>query len=721
MWSARLSAFTLTLLLGAGVARATPPEPVGPHPRMLLDQSLRASWKAALKQKRGPVADAVGLCDEDRSRRDHDGALYMGSEWAKMLQACLVAWVATDKPEHRTSAFKYFTALLDDLDKVGDGKGGDRAVSRDDGYPIRNLGPYTALACDWLHDAPGMTPELRARARRRWAAWLGWYKEHGYHPRFPGSNYQAGYLAAATLIAIAQGGEAGDSGGPALWSLVADELWGKDMAAALAPGGVLAGGDWREGWQYGPMSVVEYAFAARVGKAHGLRVDGVSTWLGSVLRRYVYALTPTDRLWAGGDFDDSAIHMPPQLLPLDAIALGDASPDDKRWAKAEIARLKLVDQNMLLYQSLAAVGDPAVPVPRASWPTWYEAPATGTLYARSGWDDKAIWFVAECAHASEDHHGPNAGNFALSRGAANLIVDPSPYGSLSTLTGNAPTVRSQQLGPNYVPSQAPWGTNIAWRWATKTRGGVVAARCDYADAYRYQDRPSDVPEALRDFVLLPGADGRDASLVIVDRATTGAAERKMYLRFRVPAQLAIDGTGTGTAATDGARVTISGDQRPALARTPLKDCFQAGTTRGNCDAARFPVTDYRLEVAGPTPHALHVIDATGAKGGARHAPISGAGWAGVRTESPREAVVVWPTQPGKPLAYRAPRGKVVTHVVLDAPASGGKATLSAKPDGDACAVTVAPGGPLPATPVIVTLDATCTVAADPEEPSGVRR
>jgi len=36
----------------------------------------------------------------------------------------------------------------------------------------------------------------------------------------------------------------------------------------------------------------------------------------------------------------------------------------------------------------------------------------------------------------------------LSRGGADLIVDPSPYGSLSTLTGNAPTVLSRQLPAN---------------------------------------------------------------------------------------------------------------------------------------------------------------------------------------------------------------------------------------------------------------------------------
>jgi hypothetical protein len=688
---------------------------------MLLDAQLRAAWKAQARGGRGPVAGAVTLCAEEAaSPHKHDGALYMGAEWSRMLQACLVAWAATDKPAYAASAIRYFTALLDDLDVIGDGKGGDRAAARDSGYPIRNLAPYTAIAYDWLHDTPGMTPALRERARKRWAAWLASFQDKGYHPRDPGTNYQAGYLIAATLIAIAQGGEAAEESGPALWRFVADDLWNKDMAAALSSGGVLDGGDWNEGWQYGPLAVAEYALAARIGKPHGIPTDGVPAWLASLLRRHVYALSPSDEMWAGGDFDDEHAYMQASVLTLDAVALGDAPPDDQKWAKGELQRLKLVDENFLLYDALAAIGAPAEPVPRASWPTWYLASATATLFTRTSWDAHAIWFVAACAQTSSlDHRGPNAGNFVLSRGAADLIVDPSPYGSLSTLTGNAPTVLSKHLPATYIPSQGTWSEDVAWVWATKTRGGVVAARCNYADAYRFQERRSDVAEALRDFVLLPSPDGHDASLVVLDRAATGDAGRRMYLRFRVPGELAIDPSGTGTATIKDARVTIHGAPAAVLGRTQLKDCFKDGVERGKCDAARFPVTDYRVELAGPRPRALHVIDATGASGGATSTQVSGDGWAGVRVQGTRDAIVVWPDPPGRAFAYRAPRGKAITHVVLDAPEIDGKATVTGRPDGDACAVTVAAGGTLPARPVIVTLDDACAATADPEEPSGV--
>ncbi|HEY0190122.1 MAG TPA: hypothetical protein VGC42_03315 [Kofleriaceae bacterium] len=709
--------------MGAGAARATPPAPKGPHPRMLLDEPLKQAWKAQAKSGHGPVVGAINLCDDQLNTGNHERALYMGQEWGKMIQACLVAWAATDKPVYAQLTLKYFTALLDDLDVIGDGKGGDEAAIRDMGYPIRNLGPYTALAYDWLHDFPGMTPELRAKARRRWAAWIKRYVDKGYHPRDPATNYQAGFLIAATMIAVAEGSEAAEESGPEHWKLVADGLWGKDMAAALATAGSLDGGDWNEGWQYGPLAVAEYALAARIATRHGLPAEGMSAWLGSLLRRHVYALNPSDQMWVGGDFDDEHVHQPPAVLTLVAIALGDATAEDKKWARGELVRLQLSDRDWLLYDALASVGDPPALVPRQSWPTWYEAPATSTLYARTGWDKSAVWFVAACARTDGlDHRGPNAGNFVLSRGGADLIVDPSPYGSLSTLTGNAPTVVSRQLPANYQPSQCAWGADVAWAWTTKTQSGLVAARCNYADAYHFQERKSDVAEALRDFVLVPSRDGHDASLVVVDRATTGEADRRMYLRFRVPAELSIDKAGVGWATIKDAKLVISGPTggpAPKLGHATAKDCFKDNVARGQCDAARFPTSDYRVEIPGPAPRAVHVIEATGTGGGAKHAELSGEGWAGVRIEaSGRLAAVIWPTKPTTTLVYKAPKGKAVSHVVLDAPATDGKATVSARPDGDSCLVTIAAGGTTRATPLVATLDDSCVIAADPEEPRG---
>jgi MYXO-CTERM domain-containing protein len=690
----------LVLVLIAGLAHAAPPEPTGPHPRMLLDADLKAAWQAQAKLPHGPVVGAIRLCEDARTGHEYDRAVYQGAVWAKVVQACLVAWAATDNKDDAQTAIRFTQALLDDLDMINDKAGGDAAARRDDGYAIRNLGPYTALAYDWLHDQ--MPPALRERARARWKAWLDWYREHGYRAHDPGSNYHAGYLISATMIAIAEAGE-GDS---ALWREVADTMWGKEMAVALSDDGVLRGGDWPEGWQYGPLAVAEYSLAARVARGAGIPVNGVSTWLSALLRRHVYGLSPADGVYAGGDTEDETPNLKPSVLTLDAIALGDATPDDKRWARGELSRLKLTDQDYLLYDALAGVGDKPVLVPRATWPTWYVADGTGTLFARTRWDGRGVWFVTTCHAAIDtDHRHPDAGNFVLSRGADDVIADPSPYGTQSTLTSNAPTVASAQLPKEYIPSQAFWSEKTSFDWATQRKSGVIATRCDYSDQYKFQDRRSDVPDALRDLVVIPSEDGTNAAVVVIDRANTTDTDRHMYLRFRTPGHLALAGTrATATVGSTALAITPIGAlaAKPAIGAPAEKDCFKEGTIRGQCDAARFPTTDYRVELPGPKPVAVHLITATDPSVTVTATPLDG----GVHLAGMRDATIVW-----HGTSYTTPPG---LQIVLDAPPS---AAITAKHTDGGCSVDIASGGTFKGSPLTFALDASCKVIDDPEGPA----
>ena len=692
------------MILFAAVAHAAPPAPSGPHPRIILND-VRAAWHAQASAEHGPVKGAIALCDDARATQEHERAVYQGSEWSKVLQACLVAWAATDSNDHAQTAIKYMTALLDDLDQLGDGKGGDAAARRDDGYAIRNLAPYTALAYDWLYDK--LTPMQRDHAKARWKAWLDWYAEKGYRHDDAGSNYHAGYVIGATLIAIAIG-----SDDPQLWSRVADTLWGKELIPAIAEGGVLDGGDWPEGWQYGPLSVAEISLGARAMRGAGVQIPNVEPWLSAVLRHYIYALSPGDRVFAGEDTESETPNVEPSVLVFDAVALGDASPDDKRWARGELSRLQLADRDALLYDALAGVGDRPQLAPRTKWPTWYVAPGSGTLFARTRWDDAATWFVAKC-HASIDldHRHPDAGNFVVSRGKDDVIVDPSPYGTRSTLTGNAPTVLSPHLPASYKPSQGYWGERTGWDFATQRASGVVAARCDYADQYKFQERPSDIAMARRDFVLVPSVDGKDAQLVVIDRATASS----MNLRFRTPGTLALAGTNA-SATVGGTKLAIDGKDPATIGGPPSdKDCFKDEDHKGSCTAARFPVTDYRVEVGGPSPATVHVIAAVASSAAVPKAEPLGA--TGVHLSGLRDAVVMWRASETGPFTYSAPKAAAMEHVILDAPEQDGKATVTAKPDGDRCAVSITAGGDVAARPLIVTIDNSCKVLADPEAPA----
>ncbi|HEY4055786.1 MAG TPA: hypothetical protein VGM39_04230 [Kofleriaceae bacterium] len=725
----------LVALLVSSTALAAPPEPKGAHPRMLVDAEQVKTWKALAKLDSGPVVGAIKLC-EDGKTTEHDRAVYMGSEWSRVLQACLVAYVATDKPEYAKTATKFFTALIDDVDKIGDGGGGDTAARRDSGYAIRNLGPYTALAYDWLYS---QLPEpVRARARSRWSAWLTWYRDKGYRARQAGTNYQAGYLAAATMIAVAQAGDAKDTS--TLWTFVADQLWGHDMAEALAPGGILDGGDWPEGWQYGPLSIAHYALAARVATKAGISVPGMQRWLHAVLQRHLYALSPSDKLYVAQDTEAETPHVTPNVLTLDAIALGDAAPADRRAARAELARLQLTDKDYFLYDALASTDTKAeiAALDRATLPTLYRA-GTGALYTRTRWDGKAVWLAAECGKGLPvDHRQPKAGSFVLSRGADDAIVDPSPYGTASTLTSNAPTVTSPHFPTEYQPSQGMWGT-ATWTYTTQTKSGVVAARCDYAGAYKLQEQPTDVKFAERDLVLLPSSDGTAASLLVLDRARTASAATPLHLQFHVVGGLAL-ANDAGEKLIGSTRIDIAPlakSSGKAVVVVPSgKDCFAKDVIKGKCTAARFEASAYHVEVAGPEPFAAHLISVTDQRApavvakplppgtiaasttstvttGARSATTS---YAGFSLTGPRAATIVWPTAPGGSLHYLGPAG---THVVLDAPNIGGMSTVKTTQTNGACDVTVTPGGNVPSLPLIMTLDAKCAFSVDAATPPAV--
>ena len=716
----------LVILGCAGAVRAQA-APTGPHPRLWLDAPTLASLAAQHAEDGSPVARAAKRCAAARTNpAKYDEGGWQGFEFVITLSSCLTAWKAAGNPEDAETAVKYWKVLLDDYHSVGDGAGGDDVVQHDGGYAMRTFAPYSALAYDWLHDAPGVTEELRSRSRQRFAAWMSWYASDGYLPHMPGANYQAGYLFAATLIAVAEAGEAGATG-EAHWATVRDVLWGKDMQSALAPGGVLVGGDWPEGWQYGPLSVVEYSLAARALAEHGLAVPGVAEWSDALVLRFRHALTPVTRqLFVAGDIDKGVAHMQPPSGPLLAAVSGAASDGAKAWARQLAAELASENENPLFDALAAARGGPSAAFPGDA-PRNHWASGAGNWYVRGAWAPETIWAVLQCSRRRvADHQHNDAGNFVLTRGADDLVVDPSPYGSMSTLSSNAPAADSESVPSGYSPSQADWGEATRMVWQKQLSSGVAVARCDYADQFRYEDQPSDVAPALRDFVLIPS--GADGTLVLVDRAGTSAG-RSLHLRVRSPATLTLDGDlalGTLGASSLFVRRAWSENGDPSVREMPrASEC--SASERDSCDGSRLPAGwEYRLDVMGPAARAIHVIDAAGAGALApASTPIEGSGFRGVLVERAGKRVAVVGSQdPSIALAgYRVAAGAGALHVVLDAPAGAqGLVDASGAREGEDCAIDLAPHsgstGGFPAQPLVVGVTESCEVVAEEIEPSG---
>jgi hypothetical protein len=406
-------------------------------------------------------------------------------------------------------------------------------------------------------------------------------------------------------------------------------------------------------------------------------------------------------------------------MTLAAILIGDAPAAAQRYAAGELARLHLDNKEYPLYDALAeGRGAVAEPVPRAQWPTSYLTPGPAVLYARTSWRPGSIWLASMCSKTLDaDHTQPNAGNLVISRGADEVLIDPSPYGSMSSLTSNAPTVESKQLPAEYHPSQAYWSQATGFRWAVQTRGGVIATRCDYADQYRFQDVPSDVPAAVRDVVVVPWT-AADATAVVVDRATSGDVARGLWLRFRSAGTFAMGAPGVAQATIGGSGLTVrriaSSGGAPEVRALPVADCFTPATERGKCDAARVPTGEYRLTVPGPEMSAVHVLDVAAARAAAvTITPLAGAPEVLHLRRGTVDAYVATAPRASYTVPTPAP-GTAAVHVMVPAGAAA-TITVASAAVGATCALTFggADGVAVPAQPAIVRVDDHCRVTADP--------
>jgi hypothetical protein len=747
----------MAIWLPASAALAAPAPPGGAHPRLFLSSSVRTAFTAAASDSNSAVSVMIARCQalvDKPSNANSSG--YQGFDWADAASSCALAWQVTGQSKYADMGVKIWRALLEDIDTLGDKKacvaGANEAtavasIRRDTGYALRMIGPHTAIAYDWLHDAPGVTEAFRQQTRDCFRNWITYYTREGFLRSTPGANYHAGFVGAKTLIAIAEAGEDGASSDK-FWTETVDDVFGKQLIAnGLAqdnggvpkgPGhGALVGGDWPEGWQYGPLSITEYGFATRALLEQGVEMAPLSAWANDITLREIYGLLPNQKgKYIGGDTSVSTFFADPNGAAFNITRMGPGSDQVAGWASFMSNRLFPGKKEGSLWQALAdARGAAAVDPTQASLPLWYLARGTRNLYARNSWDADAFWAVFTSAPRQvPDHQHPNASNFVFTRGGDALVVDPSPYASRSTLTGNAVTVDSNVVTGNYAPSQTP-SSAADLPLARGTMSGVVAARSDFAKAFNFTSTPSDIQLALRDWVFLP-----EGEVITIDRVRTPSANHKAYLRFRTAGMLTAASSSpfiarapSGGSALAIHAVKLVPSTAPTLQAVPAMDaeCPMFGA----CRLARVAVGEYLWEVPGPDVLAIHVLDGLGGSEAAADvapldaAPIDDGGQnAGVLGASvfraQKQTFVVEPATLPAPatLTYGVPGGNPSRHIVFDAPADGMSRTqVTATAQGGRCVVTLAAGQGVTGKPAIFTLATAangCTVSEDANVPPG---
>jgi MYXO-CTERM domain-containing protein len=734
-----------------------------------------AGYAANAQTSTSAAAKLIARCQEtiDQPSFYNERGGADGDNWPGAAMSCAFAYRVTQQAAYLTQALKYWHAALDHDQTIPDNLGctvanstfdwrnqwnGDfppppvlLTVTHDTGYPMRWYGPYIALVYDWLYGAPGVDDTLRAQTRTCLTAWIDNYTIRGYLRDKPGSNYQAGFVVGKTLAAVSIGNDGGADGH--LWTealhdvfetvLVGNGLLGSSGGIG-SPAGLLVGGDWGS-WQYGPLSVIEYAAATRALEDNGAPQTAMDEWVNSLIVRSVYATLPKlDSQFPGnGDFDSDTIYKNLDANQLDAVLVGPSTDQAASWAR--FIRQERNLSGSYFWNALAELRSVTPQDYRAQTPTpslWYLTRGLGNMYVRTSWGEDAYWAVFMSGSPEGDHPHYAASNFVFSRGGDHLIVDSANYGEPATFETNAVSADAAVTPGDYALTQGPFGLP-ALPWARGTSGGVFAARSDFAHAFEFNGTPSDIGYAHREWVLLP-----EGEVVTIDRVHTSADTRNAYVRFHTntAGTLALDsGTGVATGTVGASRVAI---HRVLLSGgTPAISSIQKGGCQlscsfpcGACAAARFDVDLYSVTIPGSWAVAIHVID--GLAGSEQPAivgslnddnfdpdPKQNAGIIGAAVfRGSRQSFVVASSAidgaQGATMTYGVLGGSPARHVVFDAPAAAdGTSAVTASAQSGRCIVSISAGGgggltgrPL-AFQVASAADG-CTVIDDPNVPAG---
>lgn len=690
--------------------RAHPP---GTHPRIFLTPERLATMSERRKEGAASWTDLLKACDKARASDIRSG--YEAWDWVHASLDLAICARLTGQPAYAAAGVRYFQALLDDKEIVGDAGGGDLIVHHDDGYSIRTRGWLGAVICDWLYDAPGMTPALRSHAMDRFTTWISWFKQHGHDRDEPISNYYAGYFGAVAFGGLATAGDDPRADGLREQS---QRMWNEEVVPTYRA--KLAGGDFPEGWQYGDL----------VGTLFGMFADangalGDLPWLRQIVPLRAMALLPDGiHTYDNGDWSTKPAVAPEHtLFTLTAILPASDPLRGQAAFLAHLARQARPDASDDWKWLQILADDPSIPKedPRKP-PLSYLATGTGTVFARSSVAASSLWAsLTSGPTLSSNHQHLIAGHFEIVRGADPLLIDAADYGSFSSLCGNVILVDDPLQSSDWETSQKnrdiiTYKRNQGLESDTahvarfEDGGGYVYALGSYASAYNPhgwpQRRDRAVTRAEREFLFsrtpvgaLDGS-GESGRLVVFDRLTL--SDERFTTAFALHGGPAPQVTGSMARFDSGASSVWVATLLPKGAASTLID--ETHNTYSN-DRPFFTnkppdgMTSVRYEVSSPGSsterrflHAL-VIGARGATLPPSTTPmeIHGAGAEGAAIDG--EAYLFaesGPASEAKRIAYGAPKS-AVHHTVVDL-APSAHYSVTARADGDACAVTLAPGG-----------------------------
>jgi hypothetical protein len=700
---------------GPGPTQAdVPPPPLPPrdvaswkHPRILLTPE-RVNALMALQRANAPTWQALLQVCNDRVNGTSESG-YEGEDWAYGTLALALCWhVNPGRTEYARAAGKYLVALMDDNERVGDHRGGDRIIERNDGYGIRNHGFLAAVAFDWLYPSGEITPDVKKKVIGRVANFLKWYRKDGYKRDDAISNHYMGHFGTAAAAGLAFDGE--DPKGAEIRAL-ARHMWKNEVIRDFAK---LSGGDFAEGWQYARTVIASIAvYIEGESRAPGgnPKIADELPWFKESVAFQTHALLPDGvHCFDNADWSRKPARPPSMQLMLTSLAL----PRDPAGSRALWLGRKAMQPDHTFWQWADALGDdPNNPGedPRKG-PTAHFARGTGTVMARTDWTDKAAWVSLTAAPFMSDHQHLDQGHFEVVRGADPLIIDPGDYDSYSTMSHNSILVDDRKDAMRFSPNQGAWGKDIAVRQYQDAQG-VTYALADFGHAYDAdpdEKKPRSVPRAEREWIFsrapVPGMAGPSARLVLYDRVTV--AKPSYGVVWTGHASVTPKVNASTTSVTVGASQAIvkvlvpPGATQKLLTEPTIRtnDIFMQNTPAEGIRSTRFETESPKGATERRFLHAIAI-------GNAGDAPpltfrVEGEGADGAVIAD--EAYVFPEAGPHKAPAgfsYKPP-SNLARHIVVGL-APNGAYTFNGNKDGQGCKIVVGAGGATKASPAGVVI------------------
>lgn len=307
------------------------------------------------------------------------------------------------------------------LKMAADYANGTRSFARDTGYDIRFGLRDLMLSYDWLYSQ--YTSAERTQIVNVATNWVDWYtNNHGYADTNPANNYYAGYLQGIMLTAVATAGD--NTASARFLTLLRDKLTNEVPILNQR-----ACGDWPEGWNYGPYTMIEYALINQTLKDVGENWGASFNFLDSVGRSLTYQITPdfSQTLPFGGYSGNLAHKTSPALLAV----LSGTTPDGAAASRLYQNMLANPDNDWsesrgnTVYEMIFGNLPPTLNV--SGWPLSRLNPGTGRFFSKSSLTDPSAYLVTvENSNAHYDHFGYSNGDVRLYRGSTCLLC-PTAY------------------------------------------------------------------------------------------------------------------------------------------------------------------------------------------------------------------------------------------------------------------------------------------------------